>query len=523
MLEIKNDKKNSFVEWLEVLQQESWQLELLISGFAIYGIWASQDLLHIFTNYLDVNSPSSGIGGKVISILTLMLRAGWAIFFINLLIHVVLRGLWIGAIGLRYVSGNIDYDELGFSDYFTNYFKDKIDDFDRYIERLEKICSVIFAYTFLLFFLFISLAFFIISLIITAQITDYFVGEQNKEIVITVIFTYFGLAIIVFIDFITLGGFKKIKNRIFSKIYMYLYRFFSIVTLSFIYRPLLYNFIDYKYTRRLFWFSFPYVFFITLLIPNFVLEAFPYFPDKENNYNQYNKESQYILAWNNYDDLREKNIAISGKERKRLGYISLSNYRIKGTHASLFLREISTDEELFSKKYSISPYRKSGLQNKVFGISETDSLIYKLKKKKKEALKKIYKKNKKLKKEKNQGFLDGVKVGMKGIKSTYEIDSVKKYWRKRIEEAKEKKIINIRNAFLDLNKISIDGKPFNKALSCRFYIHPNLQEKGLLCEFSVDSLSLGEHIMTLNRSRYNRVFRDSIEIRTLNLPFWILD
>ena len=30
------DKK--FKKWLDILQQESWQLELIISGFAIYGL-----------------------------------------------------------------------------------------------------------------------------------------------------------------------------------------------------------------------------------------------------------------------------------------------------------------------------------------------------------------------------------------------------------------------------------------------------------------------------------------------------
>ena len=51
------DNKNIFTEWLEKLQQESWQLELLISGFALFGIWESRDILESFTNFLAVNSP----------------------------------------------------------------------------------------------------------------------------------------------------------------------------------------------------------------------------------------------------------------------------------------------------------------------------------------------------------------------------------------------------------------------------------------------------------------------------------
>ena len=34
----KEKNKNSFSEWLGKLQQESWQLELLISGLVIYAL-----------------------------------------------------------------------------------------------------------------------------------------------------------------------------------------------------------------------------------------------------------------------------------------------------------------------------------------------------------------------------------------------------------------------------------------------------------------------------------------------------
>ena len=32
----------SFSQWLEKLQQESWQLELIISGIALFGIWEAR-------------------------------------------------------------------------------------------------------------------------------------------------------------------------------------------------------------------------------------------------------------------------------------------------------------------------------------------------------------------------------------------------------------------------------------------------------------------------------------------------
>jgi len=516
------ESKNKFTEWLEVLQQESWQLELLISGFAIYGIWASNDLLQSAINYISINKPSEGIGVVVVIILVLMLKAGWVIFFINLLIHVSLRGLWIGAIGLRYVSGNIDYDILGFSDYFTNYFKKKVENFDDYIERLEKICSVIFAYTFLLFFLFISFAFFLIFTILLGKIMSLIF---TTDATIYIVFTFLGFALFVFVDFITLGVFKKVKNKTFSKFYSYIYRFFSAITLSFIYRPLLYNFIDYKYTRRLFWFSIPYVVVITLVLPNFVLEANPFFPSTLSNTKQYNKTSIHTVDWNNYDDLRENHFSISKENRRKIDFISLSNYRIKDSYASIFIKQLGSDEKLLMNKYSISPYRKSGLRNKILGLSIKDSVIINLDKQRSADVLKLIrdrKKNKKSNKKKDYGLVSEFKRGYNGIKSDHEKDSINAYWYKRKEEAKEYKLLSIKNAMLDISKIYIDGKPFNKFMSCKFYEYPNLNEKGLLCDFSIDSLSIGEHILTLDRSIYSKNSIDSIAIKTINLPFWIL-
>ena len=127
-----NNTKSIFKEWLEKLQQESWQLELLISGFAIFGIYAARtvitDLDFKIHNDFDGDFQFLGI------LLHFILKTGWLIFFINLIVHVILRGLWIGAIGLRYVSQEIDYDALKYSPRMTEYLKKKVGSYDDFIE-----------------------------------------------------------------------------------------------------------------------------------------------------------------------------------------------------------------------------------------------------------------------------------------------------------------------------------------------------------------------------------------------------
>ena len=69
---------------------------------------------------------------------------------INLVLHVLLRGIWISTLGLRYVSGEIDFDKLRLAPRFDRFLRRRIVSFDQYILRLENLCSVIFAFTFLI-------------------------------------------------------------------------------------------------------------------------------------------------------------------------------------------------------------------------------------------------------------------------------------------------------------------------------------------------------------------------------------
>jgi len=105
-----NDPNNKkFKKWLDILQQESWQLELIISGFAIYGLFLVVDPIRIEIIQAEINQNNYA------EIFWESMYIAWFILSANLLTHVVLRGLWIGAIGLRYVSGDIDYEALNYA------------------------------------------------------------------------------------------------------------------------------------------------------------------------------------------------------------------------------------------------------------------------------------------------------------------------------------------------------------------------------------------------------------------------
>lgn len=234
-----NKNKTSFKRLLDRLQEDSWQLELFISGFVIIGLFYALD--PISHKLLLAQYDNNMFYVYFLVIVHFSLK----VFIFNLLLHILLRGMWIGSLGLRYVFGDIDFDKLNYSDKFTKYLRKKIGSFDSYIERLENICSVIFALTFLLVFYVFS--FFTISYLLLAfnsQIPDYLVY------IIRLIYILFSIgAILTLVDFITQGLLKK--NKWVAKIYFPFYWVFSFLTLSFLYRPLVYNLLDNKYGRRI--------------------------------------------------------------------------------------------------------------------------------------------------------------------------------------------------------------------------------------------------------------------------------
>jgi len=239
---MKNDYTSpDFKKLLDKLQQESWQLELIISGFAIYGLILSYEPLVLenlkaFKNEETLGANFFGITLTSISILIILL-----------LTHVVMRGIWIGAIGLRYVSGDIDYESLNYSEKFTGFLRKKVGSFDRYISKLENISSTIFALAFLMIFFFIS--FFMVFGVFA--IGRNYLGKLEPISEIAYTFLSYSLSIVyiicvllLLIDFLGAGILKKYKWT--SKIYFPIYRVFGFITLAFLYRPLVYNFLDQK-------------------------------------------------------------------------------------------------------------------------------------------------------------------------------------------------------------------------------------------------------------------------------------
>ncbi|MEM9077359.1 MAG: hypothetical protein AAGC43_09975 [Bacteroidota bacterium] len=363
-------KSPSFKKLLDSLQQQSWELELIISGFAIFGLFTAYD--PIKSSMLNAQNEEQ-VYSFVILFVALI---ACSILLFNLLLHVILRGLWIGALGLRYVSGDIDFDELKYSEKFKGYLKKRIVSFDRYIAGLENYCSVLFAISFLLIFYVLAITCVVLSMVLVANfiIDNDYLPEWVSNGVGAVLMTFLGIGMfLTFFDFITQGLLKR--NKWVAKVYFPVYWIFSFLTLSFLYRPLVYNFLDHRFGKRL----------ILLLTPIYLLILFLTSLGYRNS-NFWDKErssSEIFANRENYADMLDE-------DEDYPGDIVIPSKVITTKYLQVFMPFTgSFEERIFTFDESLKPENdrrglKSGI---VFSTNWSDSITTR---KQKDSIRKRY-------------------------------------------------------------------------------------------------------------------------------------
>lgn len=145
------DKSN----WLQELSSQSWNLELLVSGVAIFSTSFLPDLIeqaiaYYFENYQAGNELITNI---VLPTLAFSFaKASAYLLIITFFVHFVLRAFWIAMLGLRAVfPQGINYENLpNTNSELKETYKKKFGTLDGFLVRLDKICSQIFSIAFIL-------------------------------------------------------------------------------------------------------------------------------------------------------------------------------------------------------------------------------------------------------------------------------------------------------------------------------------------------------------------------------------
>ena len=264
---------------INMLQRQSWQLELIITGFALAGMISGADGFDDFIiKWRDVLRNYGTLGTLGRSLLKATHIAYFVVIF-HFFLNVVVRCLWIGALTLRGVIGKEDYLAQRYHPIFDRFLRRRSGSFDDYINRLDTSASLIFAITFLMITILFGVVTWgsVIAVIISLMTTTFgFSGAITGSLVGG---AYVLFSSIYLIDFITGGMVKRGESRI----YYPLYRAMGWLTLARLYRPLYYAIISNKWGKRLIWLVIPYVLLITIV------------PGRILNFNSYINRADYDM------------------------------------------------------------------------------------------------------------------------------------------------------------------------------------------------------------------------------------
>ncbi len=133
--------------WLQILEAESWQAEMLVSGVAIYGALLLPDLIRQLIDMALLWLPEGAL--NICYFIFWYLTICASILIVSFILHFVLRALWIGMIGLvsvfpNGINRNTDYH----SEHFLQQLFEEFPDVNHFNRRLDDFCSLMFGITF---------------------------------------------------------------------------------------------------------------------------------------------------------------------------------------------------------------------------------------------------------------------------------------------------------------------------------------------------------------------------------------
>lgn len=365
--EMKDPK--TIAAWLDKLQQESWNLELLVSGFAIFLLVQVESRLNSYLNYLDQFFNFDANLETLIEVFLGLTYLCCLALIIFLVIHILLRGFWIGTIGLRSVQPKVNYRKLRYNSRFEGYLFDRLPGLDQLLIRLDQISSALFSFSFLIIFMLLSVgAWFLFITLLNILFNSIFLSLPQESIAYQVltIFIYlfsgiFILATLLYVfDTLSIGLVKR--SRRLRPLYLPVYRFFTTITGAFLYRSIYYHLVSYLGI----W---PSRILLNLFILTMILAPFNrithsvFFPDNDNP----SKLDRYV-----YDDLRP--------EKGFIWQATIPSTLIRDNNLPLFIRyRPHTNEDLRRHCTDYTPSKDqafiSGISFEKFALNIDEPLV----------------------------------------------------------------------------------------------------------------------------------------------------
>lgn len=133
--------KTKTPDWLIDAQNKSWEPEILISGITLTFLFLLSNYIFNFYGMLIQEFNVRYVVGKNLYNISIIILTGLKA---GLIIHLILRGIWTGFVGLSYVfPEGVNKKKIHESKQNINYYKP-----EKYVIKLEQICSIVFSFVF---------------------------------------------------------------------------------------------------------------------------------------------------------------------------------------------------------------------------------------------------------------------------------------------------------------------------------------------------------------------------------------
>ena len=196
-------KENQTPNWLAKIQNNSWEPEILISGFSIAFFFILPKYIYNFTAMLIQDFGANAFLSSVQYGMMIVIITSLQVLFMG---HLTLRGFWAGLVGLSYVFPNgIKKDSLD-KELQNCTFKKPVD----LVIAVERICSLIFSFAFIIILFLIKLIV-MYAVLIAGFILLYSLKLNSKETTIVQLSLVI-LATVVFIMFQRQKKKRLVKN-----------------------------------------------------------------------------------------------------------------------------------------------------------------------------------------------------------------------------------------------------------------------------------------------------------------------
>ncbi len=188
-------------KWLKNLQENSWELELLISGGAIFSLFQLSDLFIDWVQNMRVTSHLPGAG--MVMIIGMF---GLKVLSLGFTLHLILRAYWLALICINYVFPNgINQSKLKIQKPYV--FKHMSGDLKEQIIKVDGNCGLVMYMSIVSAFAIFGLIVLSIFLVAMSYMILPIIGEENKEGIFGLIVN---LLLLYIIDLVSFGLLRKI-------------------------------------------------------------------------------------------------------------------------------------------------------------------------------------------------------------------------------------------------------------------------------------------------------------------------